>query len=167
MVGVMRAIRDRAGVDRLTGPELTGFVPEARGWPADIGVIAILDGAGLFDGDGRLRITDVRDAIASRLHQAPRLRQVVYRPGPGLGRPLWLDVRRFDIADHVHVRALRATADHAGLLQACEELRQHRLDPWPVLGHTLPTRPRRLPVLAAPGMRPGNPLRSSGYAAPA
>ena len=34
-------------MDRLTGPELSCFVPETRGWPADIGVIAILDGAGL------------------------------------------------------------------------------------------------------------------------
>ena len=124
----MRATRDRVGVDRLTGPELSCFVPEARGWPADIGVIAVLDGAGLFDGDGRLRITDVRDAIAGRLHQAPRLHQVVYRPAPGLGRPLWVDARRFDIADHVHVRGLPATADYADLLRACEEVRQHQLD---------------------------------------
>jgi len=128
MAGVIRATRDRAGVDRLTGPELSCFVPEARGWPADIGVIAVLDGAGLFDGDGRLRITDIRAVIAGRLHQAPRLRQVVYRPGPGLGRPLWVDVRRFDIADHVRVRALPATADYADLLRACEEVRQHQLD---------------------------------------
>ena len=128
MAGVMRATRDRVGVDRLTGPELSCFVPEARGWPADIGVIAVLDGAGLFDGDGRLRITDVRDAIAGRLHQAPRLHQVVYRPAPGLGRPLWVDARRFDIADHVHVRGLPATADYADLLRACEEVRQHQLD---------------------------------------
>ena len=78
MARVMHATRDRAGVDRLTGPELSCFVPETRGWPADIGVIAILDGAGLFGGDGRLRITDLRAAIAGRLHQAPRLRQVVY-----------------------------------------------------------------------------------------
>jgi len=104
----MQATRVAAGVNRLTGPELSCFVPEARGWPADIGVIAVLDGDGLFDGDGRLRITDVRDAIAERLHQAPRLRQVVYRPGPGLGRPLWVDAPRFDIADHVHVRRLPA-----------------------------------------------------------
>ncbi len=46
----MRATRDRAGVDRLTGPELSCFVPEARGWPADIGVIAVLDGAGSYLG---------------------------------------------------------------------------------------------------------------------
>ena len=124
----MHATRNRVGVDRLTGPELSCFVPETRGWPADIDVIAILDGAGLFGGDGRLRITDIRAAIAGRLHQAPRLRQVVYRPGPGLGRPLWMDARRFDITDHVHVRALPATADYADLLRACEEVRQHQLD---------------------------------------
>ena len=93
MARVMHATRDRAGVDRLTGPELSCFVPETRGWPADIGVIAILDGAGLFGGDGRLRITDLRAAIAGRLHQAPRLRQVVYvhvANVPGPASPLYL-----------------------------------------------------------------------------
>jgi len=100
-------MRHGGGVDRLTGPELSSFVPEMRGWPADIGVIAILGGAGLFDDEGRLCLTGVRDVIAARLHQAPRLRQVVHRPGPGLGRPLWVDARRFDIADHVHICAPR------------------------------------------------------------
>jgi hypothetical protein len=42
--------------------------------------------------------------------------------------PLWVDARRFDIADHVHVRRLPATADHTDLLRACEEVRQHQLD---------------------------------------
>ena len=121
-------MRHGGGVDRLTGPELSSFVPEMRGWPADIGVIAILGGAGLFDDEGRLCLTGVRDVIAARLHQAPRLRQVVHRPGPGLGRPLWVDARRFDIADHVHICALRTAADQADLLRACEELRQRRLD---------------------------------------
>src|SRR5437867_892256 len=106
----MLTTRPPVGVDRLTGPALSNFVPEERGWPADIGVIAILDGVGLFDGDGQLRIAEVRDRIAGRLHLAPRLRQVVYRPPPGLGRPLWVDARSFDVADHVHVHALRAPA---------------------------------------------------------
>ena len=32
------------GVDRLTGPDLGGFVPEEFGWPAEIGLIAVLEG---------------------------------------------------------------------------------------------------------------------------
>jgi diacylglycerol O-acyltransferase / wax synthase len=125
----MLAMRSAVGVDRLTGPALSNFVPEKRGWPADIGVVAVLDGAGLFDGAGRLRINRVRDRIAGRLDLAPRLRQVVYRPPPGLGRPLWVDAPSFNIADHIHVHPLPTPAGETELLQACEELRRRSLDP--------------------------------------
>jgi hypothetical protein len=37
---------------------------------------------------------------------------------------LWLDAPTFDVADHVLVRQLPPHADRAGLLQACEQLRQ-------------------------------------------
>lgn len=120
--------RPRLGVDRLTGPDLSGLLPEERGWPADMGVIAVLDGARLLDGGGRLRVADIRDRVAGRLHLAPRLRQVIHRPPLGLGRPLWVDARFFDIADHVRVQALPTPADEEGLLQACEQLRRHPLD---------------------------------------
>jgi diacylglycerol O-acyltransferase / wax synthase len=115
-------------VDRLTGPDLGGFVPERFGWPAEIGLIAVLDGAPLFDGDGRLRDADVRDRIASRLSLAPRLRQVVHRPGRLLGRPIWVDAPCFNIADHVRTHPLPAGAGQSELLQTCEELRQRPLD---------------------------------------
>jgi Wax ester synthase-like Acyl-CoA acyltransferase domain len=122
----MLAMRSAVDVDRLTGPALSNFVPEKRGWPADIGVIAVLDGAGLFDGAGRLRINDVRDRIAGRLHLAPRLRQVVYRPPPGLGRPLWVDAGSFDIADHVHVHAGSVPAAVAAVAAARSSRRSGR-----------------------------------------
>jgi WS/DGAT/MGAT family acyltransferase len=116
------------GVDRLTGPDLGGFVPEEFGWPAEIGLIAVLGGAPLFDGDGRLLIEGVRSRIASRLHLAPRLRQVVHRPGRALGRPIWVDAPSFSITDHVRTRPLPAGAGQGELLRLCEELRQRPLD---------------------------------------
>ena len=54
-----------SGVDRLTRPDLGAFVPEDFGWPAEIGLIGVLDGAPLFDGDGRLRSAECR--IGSRV----------------------------------------------------------------------------------------------------
>jgi diacylglycerol O-acyltransferase / wax synthase len=116
------------GLDRLTGQDLSMLWPDDYGWPQDIGVIAVLDGAGLLDTDGRLRIKQVREAITGRLHLVPRLRQIVYHPRRGLGRPLWVDVPSFDIADHVGVLPLAAPADQQNLLQACERLYQRRLD---------------------------------------
>jgi WS/DGAT/MGAT family acyltransferase len=106
--------------------------PDDFGWPQDIGVIAVLDGTGLLDTAGRVRVGHVREAITARLHLVPRLRQVVYHPCPGLGRPLWVDAPSFDIADHVGVVPLAAPADEPAdeqhLLRACEQLYQRRLD---------------------------------------
>jgi diacylglycerol O-acyltransferase / wax synthase len=116
------------GLDRLTGQDLSMLWPDDYGWPQDIGVIAVLDGAGLFEADGRLRIKQVREAISSRLHLVPRLRQIVHNPRWGLGRPLWVDVPCFDVADHVGVLPLAAPADERQLLRACERLYQRRLD---------------------------------------
>jgi diacylglycerol O-acyltransferase len=118
----------RAGVDRLTGQDLSNLSADAAGWSQDIGVIAILDGAGLTDADGRLRIDLARAAVAGRLDLVPRLRQVVCRPGAGFGGPFWADAEAFDLAYHVRVRALATPADDAALLEACESLRRTPLD---------------------------------------
>jgi WS/DGAT/MGAT family acyltransferase len=102
--------------------------PEDLGWAQDIGALAILDGRRLLDADGRLLIEPVRDEIRRRLHRVPRFRQLLYRPAFGLGWPLWVDAPSIDVAQHVRVLPLRAPADEAQLLLACEQLRQRRLD---------------------------------------
>jgi diacylglycerol O-acyltransferase / wax synthase len=116
-------------MDRLSAQDLMMLVPEEFGWPQDIGALAILDGGRLLDADGRFRIETARDQIAQRLHQAPRFRQLLYRPRFGLGWPLWVDAPSFDLSQHVGVLPLAAPADEARLLLACEELRRRRLDP--------------------------------------
>jgi WS/DGAT/MGAT family acyltransferase len=115
-------------VDRLTGQDLSMLWPDRLGWPQDIGVIAVLDPAPIVDPAGRLRIARVRAAIAARLHLVPRLRQILYDPPPGAGRPLWVDAPDFDIADHVHVLTLPEPADEQHLRRVCEDLHRHRLD---------------------------------------
>jgi WS/DGAT/MGAT family acyltransferase len=120
--------RERTVMDRLSGQDLSMLWPDDFGWPQDIGVIAVLDGTELFDADGRLRLGKIRDTITRRLHLVPRLRQVVYRPRWGFGRPLWADVPSFDVAHHVRTLPLPAPADEQQLLRACEELHRRRLD---------------------------------------
>jgi hypothetical protein len=115
-------------VDRLTGPDLSGFVPEQLGRPTDIGMIVILDAACLLDGDGQVQVDAVRGQIAGRLHLVPRLRQVVHRPAWSLGRPYWADAGAFDLSAHVRVHPLPAGAGRAELLQACADLRRAPLD---------------------------------------
>jgi len=104
------------------------LVPDDFGYPQDIGAVAILDGAALFDDVGELRIAMLRDAIAARLGGVPRFRQLLMRPPRGLGVPYWADAPRFDITEHVRVRALPAGAGERELLAAYEELRRCGFD---------------------------------------
>jgi WS/DGAT/MGAT family acyltransferase len=59
----------------------------------------------------------------------PRFRQRLYRPRLGLGWPLWVDAKSFDLADHVRVHPLTPPGDQAQLLRACAQLARRRLDP--------------------------------------
>lgn len=114
-------------IERLTASDELMLWPEAR-WPQHIGALAILDGCNLFDCDGLFRIDAVRAVVASRLHLAPRFRQLLRIPPRPLGRPLWVDAPRFDLNDHVRERQLPVPADEARLLLTIEELRRHGLD---------------------------------------
>jgi diacylglycerol O-acyltransferase len=120
---------DTGLLDRLTASDLFLLLWDDYGWSTDIGGLAILDGAGLLDPDGRVRIEDVRRGLEQRLHQIPRFRQLLRRPRFGLGWPLWTDAPSFDIVDHIRVQTVNAPGDEAQLLQACQELARRKLDP--------------------------------------
>jgi diacylglycerol O-acyltransferase / wax synthase len=114
-------------MERLTADDLVMLWPDEL-WPQEIGCLAVLDGGGLLDADGRFLIEDVRAVVAGRLHRVPRLRQLLYRPGRGLGSPLWVDAAAFDLSDHVRVFPVPAPGREAQLLLATEQLRSRRLD---------------------------------------
>src|SRR4029450_8440007 len=97
-------------------------------WPQEIAALAVLDGTGLLDPAGRVRIEAVRRGVGGRLDLRPRVRQLLHVPRHGLGRPLWIDAPAFDLADHVGVLALPAPPDDAALLIPPERLRGRRLD---------------------------------------
>jgi diacylglycerol O-acyltransferase / wax synthase len=99
------------------------------GWSEDIGVLAVLDGTRLLDGQGRVRVEAVRRHLESRLSLVPRFRQLLYRPRRGLGWPLWVDAPAIDLAYHVQVLQLAAPGDEAQLLATCARLCRRRLDP--------------------------------------
>ena len=78
-------------MDRLATEDRLMLWPDEF-WPQDIGVLAVLDGAGgLLDPDGRFRIEAARQAVEARLHLVPRFRQVLHVPRHGLVGPLWTD----------------------------------------------------------------------------
>jgi WS/DGAT/MGAT family acyltransferase len=116
-------------LERLTGSDMFLLLWDDYGWSTDIGGLAILDGAGLFDGTGRLRIEEIRGELEPRLHTIPRFRQLLRRPRLGLGWPLWVDAPAFDIADHVRVHTVNAPGGEPELLDACQALARGKLDP--------------------------------------
>ncbi len=71
-----------------------------------IGALCRLEGDPLRDGEGRLRLEDLRDHVESRLHLAPRFRQRVRGVPLDLARPVWADDEDFDIARHVRTVTL-------------------------------------------------------------
>jgi diacylglycerol O-acyltransferase / wax synthase len=116
-------------LERLTPQDLLMLWPQDHGWPEDIAALAVIDGTGLLDDAGRVRLDAIRGRIESKLDLVPRFRQLLYRPRLGLGWPLWVDAPSFDVADHVGVRPVAAPGNEEQLLIACGELLQRRLDP--------------------------------------
>lgn len=87
--------------DRLSLVDTTFLALERPTTPMNIGVVIVLDGGPLRDERGRVRLDALREAVRSQAHAAPRLRQRPRRIPLGLGRPVWVDVDRFDVADHI------------------------------------------------------------------
>jgi acyltransferase, WS/DGAT/MGAT len=116
-------------LERVTASDLFLLLWDDYGWSSDIGAFAILDGTGLYDSDGHVRIEAVRRYVEPRLHLVPRFRQLLHRPRLGLGWPLWVDAASFDVADHVRVHPVAPPGDEGRLLEACQDLSRRRLDP--------------------------------------
>src|SRR5262245_65902396 len=97
-------MRFDSSLDRVTASDLFLLMWDDYGWSSDIGRLAILDGDSLLDHGGRVRIDAVRTLLEPRLHQVPRFRQLLSRPRPGLGWPLWVDAPTCDLPEPIRVR---------------------------------------------------------------
>jgi diacylglycerol O-acyltransferase len=113
---------DHLVLERLTPLDVSNLRIERHGLPMNVAALAILEGSVLLDAPGELALEAIRARIAQRLHLAPRLRQRLYRPGFGLGAPVWVDDTSFDIRRHVRMRPVPAGSSEDTLLAACVEL---------------------------------------------
>jgi WS/DGAT/MGAT family acyltransferase len=115
-------------LQRLSPLDVSNLKVEDHGLPMHVAGLAILEGAPLLDASGELRLGALLEHLERRLHLAPRLRQVLYRPRFGLGPPVWVDDPSFDIRRHVRARAIPAPGDEETLLRVCSELNEPPLD---------------------------------------
>jgi WS/DGAT/MGAT family acyltransferase len=95
-----------------------------------MGILAMVDGRGLLDPPGHLRLADLRAEIDRRTVGVPALRRIVFRPRPRplAGRPLWIDDPAFRVERHVGEVGLPLPGDEAALLTLVEQLMAQRLD---------------------------------------
>lgn len=112
----------RGGLERLSALDVANLRVEDHGLPMNVAALLFLDGGPLLDDRGELRLTLVRQLVEDRLALAPRLRQVLYRPRRGAGRPVWVDVTHVDVAAHVRTVRIPAPGDEAALLAECARL---------------------------------------------
>lgn len=119
--------RERGRLHRVSVLDLSNLRIEDRGAPMHVAALLILDRLPRVD-SGRLRgLAAVSASVECRLHRAPRLRQTLYKPLPGLGPPVWIDYPAFDIRQHLHMRPVRPPGDEGALLATCAELNQSPL----------------------------------------
>jgi diacylglycerol O-acyltransferase len=90
--------------------------------------LVVLDGGALTDDHGHLRLADVRELVAARLHRVPRFRKRLMNVPFGAGRSIWVDDSRFDIAHHVRLTALPRPGNRAQLLRLTERIHTQLLD---------------------------------------
>jgi diacylglycerol O-acyltransferase / wax synthase len=122
-----RVDADRLVVERLTPLDVSNLRIEQHGLPMNVAALAILEGRVLLDASGQLAVAAIKARIEQRLHLAPRLRQRLYRPGFGLGTPVWVDDASFDISRHVRTRPVPVGGEEA-LLATCVDLNDRPFD---------------------------------------
>ena len=115
-------------LDRLTPLDASNLRAEDHGMPMHVAALAIVEGAALPNGSGRLQMETIREHVERRTYLAPRLRQRLRRTPFAAGPPIWVDNPAFDIANHVRTRDLSYPADEASILQVCTELNEAPLD---------------------------------------
>jgi WS/DGAT/MGAT family acyltransferase len=95
-----------AAYDRLTALDASFLHLERVEYPMHVGAVSVFEGEPFFDENGRFKINDVRDLVASRLPLLPRFRKKLMFVPYDQGRPIWVDDDRFDITYHVRLTAL-------------------------------------------------------------
>jgi WS/DGAT/MGAT family acyltransferase len=114
--------------DRLTGLDASFLRLERLETPMHVGALSVFEAEPLVGPDGRFRLAEVRELVASRLHLIPRFRKLVQHVPLEAGEPIWIDDERFDIGYHVRLTALPAPGTRSQLLALFERVQAQLLD---------------------------------------
>ncbi|KAA0023990.1 WS/DGAT/MGAT family O-acyltransferase [Antrihabitans cavernicola] len=110
-------------VARLTPQDAAFYGVEASSSPVHIGSLAILQNS-----DGRLDYERLLEIVERRLFLVPRYRQKVREVPFGLGRPVWVDDKDFDITYHIRRSALPKPGTDEQLHELVARLTSRPLD---------------------------------------
>lgn len=114
--------------DRLSALDSSFLHLERLETPMHVGALSVFEGGPFLDAQGHFRLADARALVTSRLHLIPRFRRRLMHVLGELGRPIWVDDDRFDIAYHVRLTALPAPGTRAQLLALTERVQAGLLD---------------------------------------
>lgn len=114
--------------ERLSPTDASFLYIESDHEPQHVGSLAIIEGGPLRDESGRIRIDDLRETIARRIHRVPRMRQRVRFVPFRQGRPVWVDDHRFDLTYHVRLTSLPRPGTREQLLELMGRLQSLPLD---------------------------------------
>jgi len=117
-----------ARYDRLTALDSSFLHMERIETPMHVGAISVFEGESFYDETGRFQLAKARELVASRLHLIPRFRKKLQFVTADLGRPIWVDDDRFDIAYQVRLTALPAPGTREQLLTLLERVQAQLLD---------------------------------------
>jgi diacylglycerol O-acyltransferase len=116
------------GYERLTVVDASFLHIETAHEPQHVGVLLYLDAGPLRDGQGRVRLDELRALVSGRLHKLPRLRQKVMFVPFSTGRPIWVDDDSFDIGYHVQLTAVPRPGDDLQVRELVGQLQALPLD---------------------------------------
>jgi diacylglycerol O-acyltransferase / wax synthase len=108
-------------MDRLSSFDTSFLANEKDNAHMAIGAVLVFDGSAPSQ-------EEFLAQIRSRLHQLPRLRQLLLVPPLGLGTPFWVDDETFDVHRHVFRATLPAPGTDAELQALAGELYAPALD---------------------------------------
>ena len=106
--------------DRLSSADLTMMLTDRGQVPMNTGAVLIFDRGGPS-------LAELQALLTDRVATVPRLRQRVYRPLPGGGPPLWVDVPGFALEDYLDGHQLPASSALPALLDLAADLVCQRL----------------------------------------